>query len=66
MDTVDSRGRVTPLTTAEERMVSKKVVDKDGQEQEPHFQRRQKTVKSKPSEEDESTQAEKHVIDIVV
>lgn len=66
MDTVDSPGRITPLTTAEESMVSKKVEDKDSQGQGPHYPRRQKATKSQPSEEGEETQVEKQVIDIVV
>lgn len=66
MDTVDSQGRVTPLTTTEESMVSKKVVDKDGHGQKPHFPRQRKTAKSQPPEKEEEAPVEKHGIDIVV
>jgi hypothetical protein len=67
MDTFDSQGRVSPIGAADQGIVSKKVADKEGQGQgfQPQHQKKVAPVPI-PEEDDEGTQTEDHVIDIIV
>ena len=66
MDTFDSPGKVSPVGAADQGIVSKKVTDKNGQGEGARHQPRQKPASIQLPEEGEDTQAENHVIDIIV
>ena len=66
MDTFDSKGTVLPIGATEHGIISKKVADKNGQDQGPRQQHQKKTATNPPPEEGEDTQTEKHAIDILV
>jgi hypothetical protein len=66
METFDSQG-IMPIGAADQGIVSKKIVDKDGQGQGPSYQPQKKVPSSQPPEEEEAkAHKENHVIDIVV
>jgi hypothetical protein len=67
METFDSQGKIMPIGAADQGIVSKKITDKDGQEQGPRYHPQKKVASSQPPEEgDAKADKENHVIDIVV
>jgi hypothetical protein len=67
MDTFDSQGRVSPIAAADQGIVSKKIADKEGQEQGFRQQHQKKVAPVQiPEQDDEDKQTEDHVIDIIV
>jgi|YelNatPaOPRAMG01_1025707.scaffolds.fasta_scaffold00267_26 hypothetical protein len=67
METFDSPGRILPVGSADQGIVSKKIADKDGQGQglRQHPQKKVAPVPS-PEKDEEERQAKDHVIDIIV
>ena len=67
METFDSQGRILPIGAADQGIVSKKITDKDGQGQSPRYQPQKKVAPVQlPEKNDEESQPEDHVIDILV
>ena len=67
METFDSQGRVSPVGSADQGIVSKKIMDKEGQGQGSRQQHQKKVAPVQiPEEDDGDTQREDHVIDIIV
>ncbi len=67
MDTFDPQVRIQPIGAADQGMVSKKIRDKQSQEQGPGYQPPKKGASTQPpKEEDEESQAADHAIDIIV
>ena len=67
METFDSQGRISPIGAADQGIVSKKITDRDGQGQSPRSQPPKKVAPVQiPENEDENSQPEDHVIDILV
>jgi hypothetical protein len=67
METFDSPGRISAVGAADQGIVSKKITDKDDQGQGPRQQPQKKVAPVQiPEKEDGDSQAEDHVIDIVV
>jgi hypothetical protein len=65
METFDSPGGVLPIGAADQGVVSKKVTDKEGQGPRHQPQKKVAPVQT-PEKDDEDTQTEDHVIDIIV
>jgi hypothetical protein len=66
METFDSPGRVLPVGTTDQNIVSKKITDKDGQGQSSRHQQQKSAGSLHPEDKDEDTNTAKHVIDIIV
>lgn len=67
METFDSPGRVLPIGATDQGIVSKKISDKDGQEQgSRHLHQKKGVPEQVPENDEEDTQTENHVIDIIV
>jgi hypothetical protein len=65
MDTFDSPGSILPIGSVDQGIVSKKVTDKEGQGPRQQPQKKAAPVQI-PEEDDEESQKEDHVIDIIV
>jgi hypothetical protein len=68
METFDSSGRIVPIGATDQGIVSKKVTDKGGQGGQGsrhQLQKKDEPVQI-PERDDEDTQTEDHVIDIIV
>ena len=67
MDAFDSQGRIAPIGAADQGIVSKKVMDKEGQGQGPRYQPQKKAASVElPENEEKDAEMEDHVIDIIV
>jgi hypothetical protein len=67
MESFDSQGKIMSIGTAGQEIVSKKIVDKDGQGQGSRYQPQKKVASSQPAKEGETkADKENHVIDIIV
>ena len=67
METFDSPGRVAPIGSADQGIVSKKISDKDGQGQgSGHLHQKKVAPEQVPENDEEDTPTENHVIDIIV
>ena len=67
MDAFDSQGRILPIGTADQGIVSKKIMDNEGQGQGPKHQPQKKAASVElPENEEKDAEKENHVIDIIV
>ncbi len=66
METFDSPGKVSPIGTADQGIVSKKISDKDGQRQAAQGRQKRPTAPSESTEEGAVPRTGSHIIDIVV
>jgi hypothetical protein len=67
METFDSSERISPVGAADQGIVSKKIKDKEGQEQGPRQQTQKRVAPVQiPEKDNEESQTEDHVIDIIV